>query len=176
MGLKIGTNGTGPEAQWVNVYYDEVGGYVWWMDHEPAMSDDGEPDARLKVATSNNPDARAFGRKQARKYRHIARRGNGLPDKIAFKILREQYAHTVLLDWEGVEFPDGETPDYTPKRGIEAFEADREFLDLVTEIANETQAFKNAALQEASENLGNASAGRSSGDPMSPSLSVQGST
>lgn len=170
MGLQLGQQESAAEGIWANVAWTDSAGFVWWLDSEPALTDDGEHDARLKVARSNNPDAKAYARKMARKYRQLRRRrGGDLPDRIVTANLREQYAHTVLLDWEGVEMPDEGTVSYTPEYGVAAFEADEAFLELVVDIAGAHDAFRTQAIQEDAEDLGNASDGRSDGAPTSES-------
>lgn len=166
MGLQLGREESNGEGVWANVAWDEARGYVWWLDNEPALTEDGGHDARLLVARQDNPDARAFQRKQARNYRNLSRRtGGNLPDRVSMKILREQYAQTILLDWKGVEFPDGSTPPYAPERGVEAFEADEAFLDTVIDISSTTEAFRAQAIEEDAEALGNGSDGRSETSP-----------
>lgn len=180
MTLKIGqTNGRREietEGVWVNIVHDAERGFVWWLDHEPPLTEDGEPDGRIRVARAGNPKARAFSRKSARKYRNLARRSGGdLPDHIVMEQLRKQYAQTILLDWEGVEI-EGEEPDYDPDLGERVFEADPDFLDTVINIANEAQAFRSDEIAEDAEAVGNVSSGKPDGAPTSTSSEPQESS
>lgn len=165
MGLKIGQDRGQADGVWVNVSWGEATGYVWWLDHEPALSEDGEAEARLHVARANNQDSKEHARKTARKYRDLRRRrGGSLPDEMEQKLVREQYAHTVLLDWEGIALDEsGEAQPYSPEAGLEAFQEDEDFFELVLDIATTNEAFRAEAVAEEAEELGNASDGRPSG-------------
>lgn len=158
MGLGIGQKrideSKATEGVWANIAWTPTG-YVWWLDGWVRPVGKDEPTAQIRVARSGNQRTREYRRKALRPYRQLVRQMGELPEEASEKVLNDTLAHTVLMDWDGVEI-DGEEPKYTPELGVKVFVADPEFREAVLDISGSAQAFRDDDIAEAAEQLGNA--------------------
>lgn len=115
------------------------------LETEGAWHELGEG-AALKVARLNNPAYQQLERTLRR--RELARIKSGTLDEATqLRITIECIAHTVLLDWRGVELGGEPLPAYTPEEGIKAM-TDTEtisragFRNFVVSLAADADRFK----------------------------------
>ena len=179
MTLQLGATETKDDVRWLYIHRSPTGEYVTWPEEEDAdyremfgLAADA-PVARIKVRRQGAPEVKQEQRDRMRKVRNIGARP---PQPLIEKITREVHAHAVLLDWDGITMPDGSAATYTPEVGTEAFRSDEDFHDAVVAASADAENFRQVALQEDAEALGNGSSGSSSGAPKSNGSSTQGST
>lgn len=108
--------------------------------------------ARLKIARIGNPAYKETFRRLTKPYQRQMRTGN-LPDEVAEKILARCLAESVLVGWEGLEM-DGEPIQYSRKAAMDLLMNPqlKDFRDLVTELANEVELFRQEEMEEAEKN------------------------
>ncbi len=106
--------------------------------------------SKIKVARLGNLKFREFSRKLqnnakiATKYKIDDFNQNDL-----VKLL----ANTILLDWEGIEL-NGEVLPYSIENAIKILTEFKDFTNLVVELANQMETFKNEDIDGAKKNLG----------------------
>ena len=112
--------------------------------------------SRLRIASTHSPSYKSKLTKLARANRLILDDSNPENYEAVQKITAEAIASTVLLDWEGIHWPN---PDgtitynvpYSPKLGMQALLKSDKFRDFVTEEAGRVSNFKKD-LAEAAKN------------------------
>jgi hypothetical protein len=103
--------------------------------------------SRLRIASTHSPSYKSKLTKLARANRLILDDSNPENYEAVQRITAEALASTVLLDWEGMHWPN---PDgtvtynvpYSPKLGIQALLSSDKFRDFVTEEAGRVANFK----------------------------------
>jgi len=103
--------------------------------------------SRLRIASTHAPSYKSKLTKLARANRLILDDSNPENYEAVQKITAEALATTVLLDWEGIHWPN---PDgsvtynvaYSPKLGTQALLKSDKFRDFVTEEAGRVSNFK----------------------------------
>ncbi len=103
--------------------------------------------SRLRIASTHSPSYKSKLTKLARTNRLILDDSNPDNYEAVQKITAEALATTVLLDWEGIHWPqpDGtliRNAPYSPKLGMEALLTSDKFRDFVTEEAGRISNFK----------------------------------
>lgn len=103
--------------------------------------------SRLKIASTHSPAYKSKLTKLARANRLILDDSNPENFEAVQKVTAEALATTVLLDWEGIHWPnpDGTTTRnvvYNPKLGMQALLKSDKFRDFVTEEAGRISNFK----------------------------------
>lgn len=141
------------EGAWVNVA-DTPTGLLWWLDGEVTPVPEGQAIARLRIARQGNPKARAFYQKALKPYRRLMRQAGELPEKVSEKLLLQQTAHGILLDWENIEIG-GEPVEYSVEAAENLLQDNEELHDLVLDVARTAQVFRADEIAEAQEILGN---------------------
>lgn len=102
--------------------------------------------AGLKVARINNPAYQQLERELRR--RELARIKSGrLDEETHARLMIECLAHTVLLDWRGLEVDGKPLPPYTPEEGIKMMTDTDEisragFRNFVISLAADADRFK----------------------------------
>lgn len=108
----------------------------------------------LRAGGSNRKFLRAF-QTAIKPYRRQMDRGTMDPDK-SDEIMREVYARTVILDWDGIKDSAGQAVPFSTPNVVEFMSAFPElFNDLVT-LCSDAAQFSEEALEEAKEILGEA--------------------
>lgn len=105
---------------------------------------------RVLVARIGNPLYTKEVTKLMRPYRRGIRRGSVQDDVIEAAITKAM-AKTILLGWEGLEI-DGVPIEFSPEKAQEILFEFKEFRDLISDIANELDAFKTGEDEEAEKN------------------------
>jgi hypothetical protein len=103
--------------------------------------------SRLRIASTHSPSYKSKLTKLARANRLILDDSNPDNYEAVQKITAEALSTTVLLDWEGIHWPnpDGTTTlnvPYSPKLGMQALLGSDKFRDFVTEEAGRISNFK----------------------------------
>lgn len=103
--------------------------------------------SRLKIASTHSPSYKSKLTKLARANRLILDDSNPDNYEAVQKITAEAISTTVLLDWDGIHWPnpDGTTTlnvPYSPKLGMQALLSSDKFRDFVTEEAGRISNFK----------------------------------
>lgn len=110
--------------------------------------------SRLRIASTHSPSYKSKLTKLARANRLILDDSNPENYEAVQKITAEALSTTVLLDWEGIHWPQ---PDgtlitnipYTPKLGMQALLKSDKFRDFVTEEAGRVSNFKKEIIEAA---------------------------
>lgn len=102
--------------------------------------------SRLKIASTNSPAYKSKLTKLARANKLILDDSNPENYEAVQRITAEALATTVLLDWQGIHWPnpDGSVAyniPYNPKLGMQALKTDK-FRDFVVEEAGRVSNFK----------------------------------
>ena len=110
--------------------------------------------SRLRIASTHSPTYKSKLTKLARANRLILDDSNPENYEAVQKITAEALATTVLLDWEGIHWPqpDGTVTRnvaYSPKLGIQALLKSDKFRDFVTEEAGRVSNFKKELIEAA---------------------------
>ena len=110
--------------------------------------------SRLRIASTHSPSYKSKLTKLARTNRLILDDSNPENYEAVQKITAEALATTVLLDWEGIHWPqpDGTITHnvaYSPKLGIQALLKSDKFRDFVTEEAGRVANFKKELIEAA---------------------------
>lgn len=101
---------------------------------------DLDENSRVLIARIGNDHYNEILRKKAKPYR-AAIRSNSLKDTILKKLMIEVIAESVLLNWEGIT-EKGEVIPYSRENAIRLLTTYKEFLNLITNIAEESELFK----------------------------------
>lgn len=136
---------------------------------EGAWSQDLGDGLRLKVARLKNPNFRKLYQRLTKPYERQIR-NRTLDDATENSILVQCLAKTVLLDWkklvlDGVELP------YSVENAVKVL-GDAElsdFRDLVVDLANDAELFREEHLEDAEKNSSAGSSGTSNGENTSNS-------
>ena len=103
--------------------------------------------SRLRIASTNSPSYKSKLTKLARANKLILDDSNPENYEAVQRITAEALATTVLLDWQGIHWPNGDGTlttniAYTPKLGVQALLKSDKFRDFVTEEAGRVSNFK----------------------------------
>ena len=112
-----------------------------WIDYGDGV--------KVKIARAGGANA-AFKKaveRHARKYRHQLRTGLMPADK-ADAVLREVFADTVILDWEGVTDEDGNVLEFTRENVVKVLEDLPDFFQDLQEQASNIELFKAEVLEK----------------------------
>lgn len=156
-------------GQWFHVGFMGKGDdakLVGWSDEDEAEDKiyEGIPkEGRVKVAPVSSPEFRQRRASLERKNRKFRNRDGTFPPEIDDRIMLEAMSQTVLLDWEGIELPDGTNGVYSPAKGLKAMSESRAFGLLITALAVEISNVRRETIEEDANALGNGSGGSSSG-------------
>lgn len=145
--------------------------FIWWEQGEEPPFDDDRPVARILVARASNPRARQYRDRLTRRYRGSRRADGTLPPELESEVAKDVLAHTVLLDWAGLEDEDGNEIPHDVDTAKELLKSNEEFLQVVSTIALSNDLFAHERMEEDAETLGNTSGGGVSGAPSSTSSS-----
>lgn len=127
-----------------------------WVDIDEKTS--------LLIARFNNPKYKAYVRRKFEARRKLSRT-TGLSDEATEKITTQAMAHTVLLDWRGLEDSGVEIP-YSTEKAIELLSDETLpwFFDFVYETANDFQLYREHSIAEGEDNIKKLSPGTSNGE------------
>lgn len=128
--------------------------------------DEGKAFIIHRAGGSNRKFAKLFQREFKRHERKMQM--GTLPENVAEKIMRECYAHAVVIGWEGIT-AGGEPVPFSPEACIAFFEARPEVFRAIQRDANDLAIFRKQA-QEANEgNSETSSAGNPASTPVASS-------
>lgn len=114
---------------------------------------------RLLIARMDNPNYKAHIQNARTKLK--LRRG-AMTEEETQEVLKDAVAHTILLDWEGVEV-NGVEVEYSPAYALKVFDALPSFLDVVVNFAYNEELFREDEVEGVVEQLAPLSGGSSSG-------------
>lgn len=109
---------------------------------------------KLRVARMNNPRYREYLRKLSRTKVRVGRRmqgGMGIDDMLEMQ--KKAVAKHILIDWEGLEDANGESIQHSEEKALELFESHPDLYELIIEIANDVDLFREDQRKDAEENL-----------------------
>lgn len=132
------------------------------LENEGVWVDIGDG-ATIRVARLGNPAYAKFLEKSYKPYRAQLKAGT-LPDEIAQTIFHKALSKHVLLDWKGFTEDDDTPVTYSHDEAYKRLRANKDFALLVTEIASESAAYRDAEIEDEATLLGNASSGNTSGE------------
>lgn len=116
-------------------------------------------DAKIKVARIRNKKYLKLFKRLAAPYKSSIRKGS-LEDSVADDILNKCIAETVLLDWKGLSV-EGSELEYSSEEAYKILSNPeyKDFKDMVVEIADDMEVFKNNEEEEDIKNLPASSVG-----------------
>ncbi len=118
-------------------------------EEEGTWIDIGEG-AKIKVARINNPRYKKYFQAITKPYRRQIRSGT-LAEEVAEKLLIDAMANTILLEWEGFTQDKEEYP-YSVANAKHFLAEFPDFRDIVSDAANEMEAFRDEDMEEAKGN------------------------
>ena len=112
-----------------------------------------DDDVQFLVARMGNSQFQTFLQKH-RKLAQVSRANSELMQEVT----RKAAAHTILLDWKGIEDDEGNPLAYTPELGFEIFckEEYSVIYQFIMQCSGEVESFRN---EEETEDTGNLSGG-----------------
>lgn len=113
--------------------------------------------SRIKIARQGNPRYRTLFQKKLAPYRSAVRQGT-LDEETAEQLLCEVMAETILLDWEGIE-EGGKEVLYSKKEAVRFLKTYKDFKDLVQQVSDEMEVFRQREDDEAGKTSESASDG-----------------
>jgi hypothetical protein len=108
--------------------------------------------ASVLIARAGNDKYRKDLRAMMKPYKRRLEREDPGMDKIAEGLLNKCMARHILLDWQGVEDDDGNEIPYSTEQALDNFEKYPEFRDLISDLSNDTEAYKVQEEEEITKN------------------------
>jgi hypothetical protein len=138
-------------------------------EQDGVWSDDLGDGLKLKVARLKNPGFRKLYQRLTKPYERQIR-NRTLDDAVENSILSQCLAKTVLLDWQKLVL-DGVELTYSHENALKVLSDPglSDFRDVVVDLANDAELFRNENLEDAEKNLLPGSSGTSSGEDISNS-------
>lgn len=119
------------------------------LEEEGVWRDIGDG-ARLKIARLGNPAYKAEWEKRSKPYKRQIR-NDSLPTEKANELLYQCLARAVLLDWDGLD-EDGQPVPYSRENAVRLLREIRDFRDLVVSLADDAEAYRREAIEDAEGN------------------------
>jgi hypothetical protein len=111
---------------------------------------EGPDGAQFLIARMGNKRAQKLADRLMRPHRSAQRKGN-LDDKVLVSVTRKVMADAILLDWKGVKI-DGKLTPYTPELGLRLFEEVPDFVEFVSDYAQQMKLFQDEEEAETEKN------------------------
>lgn len=97
--------------------------------------------ARVKVARHGNKKYTAMLRRLAKQNRVTLEAEDDVSFELSETMTIEVYAHTILLDWEGIKIG-GEFVKYTPELGVEVLTKLKDFRERIQGFAQTVESYR----------------------------------
>ncbi len=134
------------------------------LELEGAWTEDLGGGLKLKLARLKNPKFQKMYSRMMKPYQRQVRNGT-LDTEVEERIITKCVVETVLLGWENLML-DGKIQEYSKENALRILSdpALSDFRDLVVDLANDSQLFREEMLVESEKNLSSGSDGKLNGE------------
>jgi len=135
------------------------------LESEGVLTPDLGDGLRLKIARLKNPKFRKMYQRLTKPYERQMRNGT-LSPKIEEEIITKCLVDSVLLGWEKLVLDDKEQ-EYSKENALRILSDPdlSDFRDLIVDLANDAELFREQHLEDAEKNSESGSNGTSNGEP-----------